>query len=364
MQAAFDMVDAPAVRVNTGYYLKQSALEVAVSDALEAAGLAGFKANARHFFLFDLSKTFWYDIGALLWLISLLHRLKSLGHELRLVLPERIDSKSENVWSFLKRWRFFEVLEACVDDPRNLLPDRQHVYIQMASRYKEPSAVRDPDGKEVEVHTLSLLEMQTFFAQPSGDALGDEQGRQFDRLQGPIIVNALSYICGWDQLTAKVFLANVVREGIRNSLDHAQGTFANLAFRTDDRNLIFAIADNGVGIPTVLRSASAKFEKSNDLDLIHYFVQREFVLAAEALDSEIIGRSTDMETTSMVGIRPGNGLYYLKKTVLENDGELRIRSGTARVDFTGSGERAEDNLLDSPGTLIRITAPLRGPRGE
>src|ERR1035438_3866299 len=39
--------------------------------------------------IFDLSSTVWSDLGTLLWLVSLIQRLRSQGNEVQLIFPDR-----------------------------------------------------------------------------------------------------------------------------------------------------------------------------------------------------------------------------------------------------------------------------------
>ena len=88
------------------------------------------------------------------------------------------------------------------------------------------------------------------------------------------------------------------------------------------------------------------------MDLIKFFTEPDMIL-----DSQYIELAVEKGARSKVGLK-GLGLYYLKSVVLSQRGELRIRSGKACVDFTASKVEGHDNMLDSPGTMLRIIIPL------
>ncbi|MBI2424822.1 MAG: ATP-binding protein [Candidatus Hydrogenedentes bacterium] len=361
--------DSKPITVRTPSVLKQTSLEDSLRDALVDCGILNIADTRSRYIVFDLSESYWYDLGALLWLIALLHRLKSQRNEVQLVFPEPSDSYGEKLWDFLIRWQFFDALSQCVDQPANLLQPSQLLHRRRDSQYSKASA-KDEFGQETVLHTLRILEIKTVLAQSTeaGNTQSIEandlakQLQEFDRLEGRIIVGALSQLCGWDLQATRTFMQRVLREGICNSLLHANGTFVNFALRIDKKNLTLAIADNGTGIPHVLRTAfkssneadKERFSKSSDAELIKYFTEPEIIL-----DSRLITFSTEENVTSQPS-RAGVGLYYLKTHVLREGGEVRIRSGRACVDFVGSHALSRDSLLDSPGTLIRIQTPLRG----
>lgn len=300
--------------------------------------------------IFDLSKSYWHDLGALLWFVSLLHKLKMQRNELQLILPEPDDEKGQRVWDFLIRWRFFEALHYCVDDPVNLLRPHQVPFMMKQTKYAVPTGI-DEYGSETVLHSLRILEITTLrtetLKQRDETLLGSFLEKYYDR----VIILALSQLCGWDHSITRVFIQRVLREGILNSILHSEGSFANISMRLDAKYLTLVISDNGIGIPKVLRTAFK--HKGSDVDLIKYFTEPDMII-----DSRLIRISTEKGITSRPE-RKGWGLYYLKSLVLTEGGEIRIRSGKACVDFTQSKPNDYDNMLDSPGTMIRILAPLK-----
>ncbi len=345
------------LKIRTEYYLKQLKLEKTIAKAFQAEHIDGLDKACGRYIIFDLSRSYWHDLGTLLWLIAVLHKLRIQGNDIQLIFPEPTDSKGEKLWDFLLRWQFFHALSLCVDQPANLLSRKQLSHLDRVSQYRHAKGT-DQFGDETVLHTLRILEISTFSAEEKDPEQVEKQQRQFDKLEGQVIVGALSQMCGWDNQVTRTFMQRVLREGIRNSLLHAKGSFVNLSMRLDAKNLTLAISDNGAGIPRVLRAAfqesgaRKKLLKYSDADLIKYFTEPEMIL-----DSKLIRISTEKGVSSE-SERAGVGLYYLKSHVLKQKGELRIRAGKACVDFTSRKTDANDALLESPGTLLRIQTPL------
>lgn len=321
------------------YYLKQKEFEANVAEVLKSANISDFDQVSNRLIVFDLSKSYWHDLGTLLWLITLLYKLKRQGNELELIFPDTEDQKGTNLWDFLIRWHFFDALADCVDEPANMLKPHQVPIMMKGSRYAIPLG-RDEYDQQTVLHTLKILEITTL-----------RPGAQVSKYDDKVIVSALSQKCGWDNLLTKMFMQRVVREGVANSALHSGGSFSNIAMRLDSKNLTLAISDDGIGIPEVLRKSFK--QRGSDADLIQYFTDPNMIL-----DSRLIKLSTEKGITSSPE-RKGLGLYYLKSLVLSQGGELRIRSGRACVDFTASKVDPYDNMLSSPGTMIRVQTPLK-----
>ena len=344
------------LRIVSSYYMKQRDFEKEILDVIKLRNLENIRSQ---FLIFDLSNTYWHDLGALLWLISLLHKLKKQSNDLQILLPEPVDEKGERVWDFLIRWRFFETLAVCVDAPVNLLKPEQVPHMKRESKYTLPT-VHDEYGRNVMGHTLRILEMTTKI-QPSESQTSTETdlSRFLQKYNDQIIIYALSQLCGWDTSLTMTYVQRVIREGLENSFAHSEGTFSNISMILDKKNLTLVICDNGIGIPKVLRNAFQSSDnhkdllRSSDVDLIKYFTEPDLII-----DSRLIKYSVEKGTSSKRE-RKGLGLYYLKSLVLSQGGELRIRSGRACVDFTKSGEQTYDNMIGSPGTMLRIQTPLK-----
>lgn len=352
-------VNKQPIIVSSQYEIKQHGFENHARECLRLVNLSRLDEVKGRFLIFDLSKSYWYDLGVLLWFISLLNRLKKQGNDIQLIFPEPDDSKGINIWSFLIRWRFFETLSACVDDPANLLLLSQVPYMSGESKYGFTKRT-DPYGQESILHGFGILEITTVRREQPNLEEESAVGTFLRKYADRIILLALSRLCGWELELVKTFIRRAIREGTYNGLLHSRGTFVNVSIRIDHRYLTLAIADNGVGIPTVLRDAfdapdfREKLLNQSDSDLIKYFTEPKMLLDSRLIKLSVAGG------VSSIGSRPGMGLYYLKSTVLKEGGELRIRSGRACVDFTSDNKvETWDDMLDSPGTMLRIRTPLK-----
>ena len=190
------------------------------------------------------------------------------------------------------------------------------------------------------------------------------------RYNTDLVRNNLRYHTRWAEREIDDFTTIAVPHAIRN-LSHAKGTFALIASRADARYLHFCVADNGIGIPNLLREALRDHVQAGQGDsaLIEYFAGKELLeetlrdlLEASPTDSEFVVASTADRVTSDT-TREGFGLYYLKELVLAKSGELRIRSGRAMVTFDATRKRRRpepervEPLIESPGTSVRILLP-------
>lgn len=351
------IVIAAPITFSANPQLKQFQFEDRLRITLSAEGIRDIADLRERLCIFDLSSTVWSDLGTLLWLISLFQRLRSQRNEVQIVFPEPIDQTREKFWDFLIRWRFFETLTACVDDALNLLRPDQVQYLGRTSQY---GVAKGPNefGIETALHSTRLLEI-TPIVDTLRSAKEKPEDAVFAKYTDRILVAALGQLCGWAPDETSRFVQLVIGEGVRNSVLHAQGSFSLIAMRLDPKNLTLAISDNGMGIPDTLRIAyqKAKTKSSvanrSDLELLKLFTEPEIVM-----ESHIIKGAFREGTTSAEG-RKGVGLFYLKNTVLEYKGTLRIRSGRACVDFQDGTEDGRDQMLSSPGTTLRITAPRR-----
>lgn len=350
--------------IEGGYYFKQRVFDQTLNAVFRKLGISSIKDFRQRSVILDWSSTYYHDLGTLLWSVVLLHEFKKQDCRILLKLPNAEENMGERVWSFLKKWKFFEALNSCVDHPANLLSDAQLPWLGKESRYST-SMIVDPDGNVRQLYTGKLLEITNFLLQSESEATPPREENQevlayVDRWKGKVVTVALKNLCGWSEDVADAFVMRVVSEGLFNSVVHAKGSFLLVAMKVDNKNLHLAVADNGKGVPDTLRSAFARSSKlqnlvrKTDSELISYYTKADMIL-----DSQLIRLSTRRGTSSQAA-RAGFGLYYLKKVVLDHGGELRIRSGRACVDFSSDkGEEPVDRLVKSPGTMLRILMPRR-----
>jgi hypothetical protein len=356
-------VPAPrrVVEIKAGMLLKQRELDEqmrALSPRLKA------ESPERVRIVFDWSASEFADLATVLWCLVLFDQLKSQGYALTLKLPDPDGDSGHRFWSFLSRWRFFDALKY-VDHPANLLPDNQVAWLELPDSRYGVSVTADQDGNMQQAQTLRLLEITSFSLK--GDSLAPDQNLQgvFDRYielwKKVIIIRALSNWCRWEVNDAQKFVSKTVVEFLENARDHSKGSWVLSGFSVDNKNLHLTVGDNGSGIPDTLRAVlghnkdlNARLKGKSDAELIKYFAAPDMIL-----DSELIRVSTKGIVSSQEG-RTGRGLYYCKQMILENEGELRIRSGSACVTFTPDGkESGVDRLFKSTGTTIRVMIPRK-----
>ncbi|HSH58601.1 MAG TPA: hypothetical protein VK988_02960 [Acidimicrobiales bacterium] len=355
------------MRIPLAGNVKQSTVDGALYKALASSRVSRLADLSDEVVEVDLSAATWLDLGALMWLVPVLSRLRSQGNLLRLVLPRRDEnSTADNLWSFLQRWRYFDILRMCVDDPVNLLSREQRPYLDQIGKYQRARGV-DASGRSTEFHSLGRLEIGIL---PASTDLGSALESEISTFNEPLATSTLRIICGWSADEVKDFVSVMVPHALRN-VTHGRGSFALVGTRLDNRQLHFVVADNGIGIPSLLRTALAQHVSDpsvRDSALIEYFADRDLVESSirEILDSDLVVASTEQAITSHPDPerRYGYGLYYLKRRVLARGGEVRIRSGSAVVTFHRKGVRHEDGLVESPGTTLRLLLPVQRGGGE
>jgi hypothetical protein len=361
----------PTIDIKVGIDLKQRHFDKYLKESLSASNLSNdISCLKQRKIIFDWSVTYYYDIGTLLWSLILFGQLKRQGCQLKLILPDIENSneadkkKALRVWSFLKRWKFFEALNDCVDHPANMLIDEQIKWISTPSIYGHAYRI-DEDGNTQQVHRIGLLEIINFAIKRESNSVRseDKEVKLIDYVnlcRSKIILKALSNLCGWSEDDAEKFVGKVIVECLRNASMHSTGNLILSAFNIDQKHMTFGIVDDGIGIPDTLRSAfrdNSNFNKlveKKDSDLIIYFTQPEMIL-----DSKLIKLAVRPGVTTTPE-HAGDGLYYCKKMVLEKGGELRIRSGNACVEFNNEvGEKPTDGLVKSSCTALRVLIPVK-----
>ena len=183
-----------AIRIILNGNVKQSTVDFALLQAFGTTQSANVAAV-----LIDRSKSAftgtWVDLGALLWMVPVLSRLRSQGNLIRLVLPDRKSSATaDNFWSFLQRWRFFDILRSCVDDPVNLLPSEQRPDLEVTSKYQRAHGT-DADGRPTEFQTLGRLEIGIL---PATTNLGTALESEISTFNEPLATSTLRILCGWN----------------------------------------------------------------------------------------------------------------------------------------------------------------------
>ena len=317
----------------------------------------------------DLSRCRYIELDATLRMIPWLAELKRQGNSIRIVLPE-LNNESvadSGLWSFLIRWRFFDALRRHVDAPENLLSPSQIDHLSEQSRYYQRHTW-DERGKRTLSFTSRLLAIHSLTLD-SDFRLEDQVDAFLSEYRDLLVLRALTQECGFEDEEAYLSLSFIAEEGLLNSVAHAQGSFALVAMEivddlrfTDRPVLILSVADNGVGIPQVLRIAKQEGRlkmsplAKDDADLLLLFTSFEL-----AQDSMLVAASTRRNTTT-VPEREGMGLFFLMESAANIGARVNIRSGRANVRFDGRKHTRDDERPYYPGTTLRVEIPIRRNR--
>lgn len=361
--------------------LEQENLDKYLQTCLKEKGILDFNSLSNSLLIFNFSKTdSHYDLGALLWLIVVLNKLRKQGNNIKLIFPEPGTQNGDRIWSFLTRWRFFNALEKCVDDPVNLLAPNQIQYINRTGIYKKSGMWEEVDKNGVIHlrHTDRLLEIATLRPDFIG-GWNDTIDNYLQLYYSDVLKQIFGKYCGWPEKITDDFVIKIIKEGLDNSFIHSRNDFTNISLSIDKENVIFSISDNGIGIPESLRlryrltgvNDTLANEKDDDKLLMHFTKQemiKETFLMQEKFnnDSNLINEATKLGVGAKD--RRGVGLFEMKMFILKSNGQLRIRSGKAMVDFylteikKDPKEKFYDDLLESPGTMIRAIIPIIKPQ--
>lgn len=317
---------------------------------------------------FDMSRCRFLDLDVALRLLPLLAELKQAGNTIGLFLPylKPHETAADNaLWSFLLRWRFFEALRRHVDDPENLLPADQVEHMYERSRYAQ-ATIRDESNRPTLSFTHRMMAIHSLMPDPDLRP-ADQVDAFLSEYRDLILFRALTTECGFDSDDAYQTLSFIAEEGVLNAVAHANGTFALVAMQLRERDteydrpvLILSVADDGIGIPEVLRRAKAENRlrlpslPTRDRDLLFLYTTFELVQ-----DSLLVAASMEEQTTSSPG-RKGMGLYFLKTEVEKFGASLSIRSGHALVELSGGEWRTKrDGLPYCRGTTLKIVIPVQ-----
>ena len=151
--------------IDTGEKLKQSELDKVVLNKLGPLWQDDETSFGRLSILFDWSSISYIDIGTLVWSLTLFSQLKRKGCRLQLKLPDFEEGTGKRIWSFLKRWDFFEAMGRLVEHPANILPDNQVKWLAAKGLYTIAERP-DKDGNIQQVYRNGLLGITNFLIRP------------------------------------------------------------------------------------------------------------------------------------------------------------------------------------------------------
>ena len=288
------------LRIAAGGYVKQTVFDDALRKGLAGAKLQEIADVFDCQVAIDFRGANWFDLSTLLWTIPVFSRLKRQGNTLEILLPDRSShSTAENLWSFLQRWQYFDILRSCVDDPLNLLPKSQHDQLLRVSKYSRAIG-RDEAGGDTELRTLGRIEISIIPLEEERATSLNSTDNTIASYSDPLLRGSLRKYCRWDKEQIDNFVTGILPHAVRN-LEHSRGTFGLVATRVDEKWLTLAVIDNGVGIPALLRE-SLETKPEKDSDLIRYFTDKQLIEDSlrNISDSEFVVASTERGVTSLV----------------------------------------------------------------
>lgn len=317
----------------------------------------------------DFSGSHFIELDAAHWLLNILRIFRKYDNAIVIRLPDVLLASDSNIWSFLLRWRFFNMLYKVAGPATDFLTDDQAPHLFDEPKYRE-SRRTDPYGHTLPLLTDRLLAIDGAFVDRS---LPLEP--QLEAFVWPfrdvLLLNALAQSCGIASDDAGSLISYISEEAARNAILHADGDYTLSSMQIIDEELAgilgcdtqlkIIISDNGLGIPDVLRRAvstgaiSTKDLPEDHASLIELFASKEI-----SVDSAIIAAATLPGTRGTRRSR-GLGLHHLITYAADLDARVVIRSGFAAVQFDG-GEvtRHYKGFSESLGTLITVTIPTAG----
>lgn len=349
-------------------HVTRLSLDNAIGNFCEEAQVRRLTAAHDTSVLFDLSRCWFIDLDAAHWLLNVFRALRTgTNNRVALRLPEVDRAEQSNVWSFLIRWRFFDVLSKVAGPATDFLSDEQAPHMFDAPKYRE--AIRnDAYGRALPLLTARLLAMAGAFVDK--DLPLEPQLEAFvSPLRDVLLLQALAQSCQIDSENAGTLISFIAEEGSTNAILHAEGDYTLTSMQIVDGDLArllrrkphlqIVISDNGMGIPDVLRRAaaegriSAKTLPDDHAELIELFASQ-----AISVDSAIIAAATQPGVASSPHSR-GLGLHHLITYAADLGAEVLIRSGYAAVAFVDSDvARQYSRFTESLGTVITVTIPI------
>jgi len=364
-------------RIELSGQVTRHELDDAVQQLCQKRGVSDLEQIESQEIQFDLQQARFLDLDAALWLLMILQLLRSRRNIVRLQLPKVESALDSQLWSFLLRWDFFGALRRLAGPVSNFLGSEQTLLLDTDSLYRKPRQIRDERGKLVDVFTPQLFAISTLAIEPL-DPLKPQLDAFAWPLQDVLLLTALAQRCGIPNERAGSLISFMSEEAVQNTR-HAGGKHVLCCMQTIDHKnklasylntgpvLRIAIADNGSGIPSVLRQAIDQgIIKATDVPdaeaaQIQYFASRE--LSADAAkrlaeDNALTRIATQEHITSEPGAE-GMGLHNLVKFAEQMSANVTIRSGRGEVTFvTGGTPVGSSSFCQALGTLIVIDIPI------
>lgn len=358
---------------------------------------------------FDLSKTRYFHIDCLLFVLCVMNFLKRQGFRVLIFLPELngkwdydsfVDMSEEKAVrkarDFLVRWKFHVALKEAMGCISEVLLPHQKGYFDADNIFYTEKVDYDQYGNISNYLSSLLVEISHMTRGSLGIKYVSE-----DVIRGflddlAIEKRFINFACmaitkGDDNYFMQEFASSILWESLINTEEHPHASLSMIAAARDKRNnnLIIAISDNGEPIPETINEILKNDKNRNSyLKRIHVEPIDEKILSSIIIKDECkphylniykknaaaLHYSTEKGTSSKktspvkkyttssgVAIQRGMGLYYVKSRTLQFRGSLTIRSGNALVKYYIKDDRiTSDTQLVSywPGNLVTIQLPM------
>lgn len=335
-------------------------------------------------FLFNLSKTRWFSVNALLALLTTIDYIEMRGGGVKIVLPEGDNSESKKgakqARDFLKRWNFFEELKYYLGDEKKYFKYEQLDYLTEEQEFYLRSKILDEQGVMSEEYRYNVIEISHFTEKKAGKqqvspCVIEKYLSGYSTEER--IFDALSKGIDWKGVNvkdmAKEFVTKCIREPMENAMSHAEATMALVGAQTYPEYFSISISDNGVSIPTTIEPVFRALrgdKQLSDQKLIEYAfllptkgeLNKILSKLEKVDDATLIQLATEKGVTSKPPVHKGLGLFLLKDFIRKSQGYFTVRSGRGSVMFDYREGKEQCNSRSSilyRGTLITSFLPLK-----
>lgn len=314
----------------------------------------------------DFGNTSWFDVAALVFLLSILSNIRSNGTSVMLRLPDATQHRKAH--DFLCRWNFKGALRHALDNEiSNLLPTDQMSYFDGEKEFYTPAHVIDEYGDLTVLSSLQLLQITSLTElQADGNyrVSFPKIGEVTNRASAKALYSALKNSLGATTEWATKFGRVLIHQALLNAFEHPEANVAFISMARQKTNLVIGITDNGLTIPDTIAESYKQHTQKKGLSSKQ--------LSTYQLDANRIAyatqRGTSRKPPSATDTERGMGLYYMKTLATEVGGYLIIRASEASVKFhriPGSTIiRTEPRNVArlERGNLLKIILPLAKER--
>lgn len=363
-----------------------------------------YTANDNIDVILDFSNVIYWDISALLWMVIAFDHFQkksikeSKKFQFKFLFPQP-SNKTDNIKNmskkdkdllrsadYLRRWKFFDVLNNLVDNPEICFVDEQKSYINCEPLQYFKKGKSGLGGLFDELISINLVEIRNLvdFRIPQNERVIKKEKVKYcldefiDKAVGPILSNK----CEIDKDIANMFVTHLLWESLANSLQHPNATIGMFSIsKIGNEHLVLAVADNGDPIPETIYEHYLLNCEGREGRMPLNYQRRKF---SKELREKIITHATkegvtrkrfmtkdelenlEMRKDKRRGLEMGMGLTYIRDTATDDfNGNLIVATDGISVRYTTTSKNIDtepesrDFDFIWPGNLIRIQLPLK-----